>query len=222
MSIMVGATSGKFVMVAAMLLFHARVDGDPVSAAIVPGAPVSILSARLARQVHRHGLPDLPVKIGIRGEYFYAPIAAADDETPPKADIVIGQDLLADHPIELDFRRHELASLLPGEFSARTRRDHAVTLTREGPGQWRVELTFPGGGAIDALLDLTSPDAIILGADAGGAVSSSTAAVTLGQARLPGVAIRQAGAGRSRVGLGVFAGRRVILDLAHDRIWVDV
>lgn len=222
MSIMVGATSGKFVMVAAMLLFHARVDGNPVAAAIVPGAPVSTLSARLAHQVRRRARPDAPVKIGIRGDYFYAPIATSSDDTSARADIVIGQDLLADNPIEIDFRRHELAALSTGEFKARVRREHAVMLTRVGAGQWHVALVLPGATAIDAELDLTSPDAIDLGGDAGGVAHPSEAAVTLGQASLPGITIRQANTARTRVGLGAFAGRRVIFDLAHDRIWLDI
>ena len=90
MGIVVGATSGKFVMVAALLLFQARVDGDPVPAAIAPAAPVSTLGARLAQRLHAHGRPGAPVKIGIRGDYFYASVDAIDHDPSPAADLVIG------------------------------------------------------------------------------------------------------------------------------------
>ncbi len=59
-----GATSGKFVLMAATLLFHGRVDNARTLIAIVPGAPHSAIGATLAdRIVHRDR-----VKIGIRAD----------------------------------------------------------------------------------------------------------------------------------------------------------
>ena len=221
MGIVVGATSGKFVMVAALLLFQVRVDGDPVPAAIAPAAPVSTLGARLAQRLHAHGRPGARVKIGIRGDYFYASVDAIDHDPSPAADLVIGQDILAAHPIAIDFRRHELATLLPGQVRARQRHDRAIMLRPDGAGHWRVALAMPDGSDIDAMLDLGSAAAIQLGTDARDAMPADGVTVTLGGVTLAGVTVRRTGGDTTTVGLGAFAGQRIILDLAHDRIWVE-
>ncbi len=203
---MIGATSGKFVLMAATLLFHGRVDNAPTTIAIVPGAPHSAIGTRLAdRLAHRDR-----VKIGIRAEYLYAPIAAVESAPADGADLRIGQDILAAHPIEIDFPHHELRLLLPGEAARAERGMTAIPVTHQADGTMTVPLTLDAAPPTAAVLDLAHATAVTAPTEA--------SAVALGHSILKN-AIVVHGASPT-VGLSAFEDMRVIFDLGHDRIWV--
>lgn len=201
-----GATSGKFVLMAATLLFHGRVDNARTLIAIVPGAPHSAIGATLAgRIVHRDR-----VKIGIRAEYLYAPIAAVEPDPAAGADLRIGQDILDANPIEIDFPQHELRLLLPGEAARAERGMTAIPVTHQADGSMTVPLTLDAAPPTAAVLDLAHATDV--------AAPTAASAVALGHAVLKNAVISH-GATPS-VGLTAFKDMRVIFDLGHDRIWV--
>ncbi len=201
-----GATSGKFVLMAATLLFHGRVDNARTLIAIMPGAPHSAIGATLAdRIVHRDR-----VKIGIRAEYLYAPIAAVEPDPAAGAELRIGQDILDANPIEIDFPHHELRLLLPGEAARAERGMTAIPVTHQADGSMTVPLTLDAAPPTAAVLDLAHATDVT--------APNAASAVALGHAALKN-AVMIRGATPS-VGLTAFKDMRVIFDLGHDRIWV--
>jgi len=209
----IGATSGKFALMATSLLLHGRIDGMDVRVAIVPAAPTSALSTASAARIRaRSRKPD--ATIGLRAESFQARLDMFEVASvpAPAADIRIGQDLLDEHPIEIDFKHHEIQPLLPGEARRIERASIAIPVRREADGMLSVDLAMGGHATIRAKLDLSSAT----GVTASG--SAPTTVVNLGPARLTGVEVTD-GPGPV-VGLYAFKSARVIFDLRHDRIWV--
>ncbi len=202
----IGATSGKFVMMAATLLFHGRVDNARATIAIMPGVPHSALATKLAERIaHRNR-----VKIGIRAEYLHAPIAAIEPEPATGADVRIGQDILDANPIEIDFTNHELRLLLAGEASRVERGMIAIPITHQADGSMTVPLAIGSAPPTAAILDLARPTDVI--------APTSADVAALGHVVLKNAVVTQ-GATPS-VGLAAFRNMRVIFDLGHDRIWV--
>lgn len=202
-----GATSGKFVLMAATLLFHGRVDNARTTIAIVPGAPHSAISETLAKRV-RQGAP---IKIGIRAEYLHASIAAVEPDPGQGADVRIGQDILDVNPIEIDFLHHQLRLLLAGDAKRAEHGMTAIPVTRQPDGTMTVPLKLDDAAPAAALLDLAHPTGVV-------APIAGAKTVTLGSVVLK-TAIVSGGTAPS-VGLGAFAKSRVIFDFGHDRIWV--
>lgn len=203
-----GATSGKFVLMAATLLFHGRVDNAHATIGLVPGAPHSAIATKFADRIaHRDR-----VKIGIRAEYFYAPIAAAETDPATGADVRIGQDVLDANPVEIDFPRHELRLLLPSEASRVERGMTAIPVTHQANGSMTIPLTIGSAPPTAAILDLAHST------DVAAAAATGAGPVALGRAVVKDAIVTQ-GATPS-VGLAAFKTMRVILDLGHDRIWV--
>lgn len=201
-----GATSGKFVLMAATLLFHGRVDNARTLVAIVPGAPRSAIGATLAdRIVHRDR-----VKIGIRAAYLYAPIAAVEPAPAPGADLRIGQDILDANPIEIDFRHHELRLLLPDEASRAERGMRAIPVTHQADGMMTVPLTLDTAPPTPAILDLAHATDVT--------APTNATAVALGRSALENAVVVRGGT--PSIGLAAFKDMRVIFDLGHDRIWI--
>lgn len=204
-----GATSGKFVLMAATLLFHGRVDNARTTIAIVPGAPHSAISETLAKRV-RQGAP---VKIGIRAEYLRASITGVERDPGQGADVRIGQDILDANPIEIDFAHHQLRLLLAGDAKREERGMTPIPVTRETDGTVTVPLRIDDAAPTAALLDLLRPTGVV-------APVASSKSVALGPVALNTAEV-SVGANPS-VGLGAFAKTRVIFDLGHGRIWVAV
>ncbi|SFO38561.1 hypothetical protein [Sphingomonas sp. OK281] len=201
-----GATSGKFVLMAATLLFHGRVDNARTTIAIVPGAPQSAIATTLADRIaHRDR-----IKIGIRAEYLYAPIAAIEPDPATGADVRIGQDVLDANPIEIDFPHRELRLLLAGEASRVERGMMAIPVTHQADGSMTVPLMVGSAPPMAAILDLAHATDVIAPTGAG--------VVALGHTVLKNVVVTP-GATPS-VGLAAFRDMRVVFDLGHDRIWV--
>lgn len=201
-----GATSGKFVLMAATLLFHGRVDNARTTIALVPGAPHSAISTTLAQRM----TGKTRVKIGIRAEYLYASIATVEPDPAPGAELRIGQDILDANPIEIDFAHHELRLLLPDEASQAERQMRAIPVTHQADGRMTVPLMLDDAPPTAAVLDLLHATD----------VTAPTAAkvVAIGRSPLKDAVVTR-GATPS-VGLTAFKDMRVIFDLGHDRIWV--
>ena len=202
-----GATSGKFVLMAATLLFHGRVDNVPTPIAIVPGAPHSAIATTLADRIAHHDR----VRIGIRAEYLYAPIASVEPQPADGAAVRIGRDVLDANPIEIDFPRHELRLLLAGEASRAERRMIAIPVTHGADGALTVPLTLDDAAPIAAVLDLARATDVTAPTGARSVALAGTVLKT---------AVVTRGAPPS-VGLAAFRDLRVIFDLGHDRIWVS-
>ena len=66
----IGATTGKFVMMAATLVLQGRIDNARTGIAIAPGVAISSIGPALAARIRQGS----KVKIGIRSEYVYATI----------------------------------------------------------------------------------------------------------------------------------------------------
>lgn len=218
MGIMAGATSGKFVLAAAALIFQARVDDHPVRAALIPGAPITRISPHLDAQLHAHGGTEARHKIGIRAMHVFRSLAVVDPD--PIAELELGQDALSATPIAIDFRNRTLALLLDSEAAAEVRHDHAIALDPAGPGRWKIAVETPGMGLVVADLDLTRADSICAGSEPACPGPPTSRRVNLGGVWLDRVDVRESNKGPVVVGLGAFAGLRVIFDLAHNRIWV--
>ncbi len=204
---MIGATSGKFVLMAATLLFHGRVDNAPTTIAIVPGAPSSAIGEAIAKRV-RQGAP---VKIGVRGEYLRASIAAVEPDPGQGADLRIGQDILDANPIEIDFAHHALRLLLAGEATRVERGMTAIPVTHRADGMLTIPLQLDDAAQINAVLDLGHATSVT-------APDMTAKTVSIGSVKLKSVQIAPGAA--PSVGLAAFAQARVIFDLGHDRIWL--
>ena len=202
-----GATSGKFILMAATLLFHGRVDNARSTIAIVPGAPHSAISETLAKRV-RQGAP---VKIGIRGEYLRASIAGVEHDPGQGADVRIGQDILDANPIEIDFAHHQLRLLLAGDAKRAEHGMTAISVSRQPDGTMTVPLKLDDAAPIVAVLNLASATGIV-------AANASAKSVALWSVVLKTADV--SGGTAPSVGLGTFAKTRVIFDFGHDRIWV--
>ncbi len=202
-----GATSGKFVLMAATLLLHGRVDNARTTIAIVPGAPHSAISETLAKRIGQGA----PVKIGIRAEYLRASIPAIEPDLGQGADVRVGQDILDANPIEIDFPHHQVRLLLAGDAKRAERGMTAIPVMRQTDGTMTVPLKLDDAAPTAALLDLAHPAGVV-------APIADAKTVALGSVVLNGANV-SVGAAPS-VGLAAFAKARVIFDLGHDRIWI--
>ena len=209
MSIMTGVTSGKFVLMAAGLLLHGRIDDVPGKIAIVPAAPLSAIAPDLLAKVD-HRSPATPIKIGIRGSSFRAVVATVEEPPFPGADLRIGRDLLDAHPIEIDFRDRSLKLLLPGEARHEEAKMTAVSVAKAADGALSILVSIGDAPPVAATLDLSS----LMPAEAAATVTNaSTGTITLRN-------VQTDDSGAPKVSLSAFAGRAIILDLSYDRLWV--
>jgi hypothetical protein len=209
----IGATTGKFVLMAAALLLHGRVDGQNARIAIAPGAPTSAISAALAERIKPHA-GDTILHIHLRAETIDAKIEQVEPELEFAAELRIGQDVLNDNPIEIDFRHHVLQPLSQSEARRLERHARAVAIRREANGTLSVDVAAGHQPSVSARLDMSS--------DLGFATPNPppAGALAVGGVALPGVDISSGP--QPILGLGAFGQTRVIFDLAHDRIWVDL
>ncbi|WCM28541.1 hypothetical protein NDN01_06365 [Sphingomonas sp. QA11] len=207
----IGATSGKFILVGAALLLHGRVDEKTVSVSIAPGIATSAMTPELAEHVKmRGGGPD--VAIHLRAESFRARVAAVETEPGPDAALRIGQDLLDENPIEIDFAHHVLQPLSASEARRLERRSQPIVIRHEPDGTLSVNIAADGGAPLSARLDLSS----VGGVTAPGFGPAN--AVKVGGVEVPKTEVTDGP--RPTVGLYAFRHARVIFDLGHDRIWV--
>lgn len=204
----IGATTGKFVLVAATLLLQGRVDNARVGIAIAPGTAASKISPRLAGGIG-HGRK---VKIGIRGEYAYATIDGVAPSATPGAEMTIGRDILDTNPIEIDFPHHRVRLLLAGEARKIERGMTAIPVAHRPDGALTAPIAVADGQRLDATIDLASETGVTAPASAG------KHDVQVGPATLHDVDL--ATGDTPSIGLLAFRHVRVVFDLGHDRIWV--
>ena len=203
----IGATTGKFVLIAATLVLQGRVDNARMPIAIAPGIMVSMMGAALAEQVAQSG----NVKIGIRAEYFYATINRV---APNGAALTIGRDILDANPIEIDFRHHRVRPLLISEAGRAERGMTAVPVNRRLDGSLHTVIAINGRPSIDATIDLASAAGVTMPAPTGvhdvhaGSATLHDVELTTGEIPV--------------IGLLAFRHERVVFDLGHDRIWIGV
>lgn len=207
----IGAISGKFVLMGTALLLHGGVEDKKVRIAIVPGAPTSAISLAMADRLKAHG-GDHEVKIHLRAESFRARIDAVEPDPGSNAEVRIGQDVLDDNPIEIDFGHRSLRPLSNSEARGLERRSRPIAIRHEADGTLSVEFAEQGHEAVRAVLDLAQATSVAApGLNAG-------SMVTVGGVALANVDPTD---GPSPiVGLYAFRHLRVIFDLGHDRIWV--
>lgn len=231
---LVGGVSSKIVLVAATLTFTARVDREHVRAMLAPQAAVSAVSARLSQKVRLPGDGDATARrrardridIGIGAEEMHVDAKIVSDATLPKdVDLRIGRDML-DHMIDVDLKRHRIRLLLRSEAAGATRGRTAIALTPRADGRWTMPATVAGIAGETAILDFASTAEVQVpaaAADLARIADGAKVAVTLGAARPIDLRVqRDAGAeALPVVGWQTFAGRDVLLDLGHDRIWLE-
>jgi hypothetical protein len=207
----IGATSGKFVLIGAALLLHGRIDGNDARLAIMPGTPTSAITPELADRVKARS-KKLDVSIHIRSESFRAEITGIEAKPALDAQVRLGQDVLASNPIEFDFAHREALPLSSSEARHLERRSRPITIHHEIDGSLSVELEQNGQAPERARLDLSLPIGVSV------LRPSSLPTIKIGKIDLPKVDVSQGS--ESVVGLYAFKQVRVIFDLGNDRIWV--
>jgi len=203
MSGVIGATGGKFVLLAATLLVHGRVDERRVGVAIAPGAATSSIAPDL-RAGRR-------IAIGIGAMRTRADTPRAGDQ-PAGVALTIGRDLIDGNPIAIDFPARQLRLLSARDAARREARMTAIPIARDADGGMTVPLSIDEAPAVRATLDLASPDGV------GAPVAGGSSRIRIGGVALAGVIATVAA--QPRVGLLAFARSTVIFDLGHDRIWI--
>ena len=207
----IGGTSGKFILVGAALLLHGRVDEKSVRVSIAPGVPTSAMTPELADHVKtRGGGPD--VTIHLRAESFRARVAAVETDPGPDAALRIGQDLLDENPIEIDFAHHVLQPLSTSEARRLERRSQPIAVRHEPDGTLSVNIAADGHVPLSARLDLLSATSIT--APGFGPATE----VKVGGVEVPKAEVTDGP--RPMVGLYAFRHARVIFDLGQGRIWI--
>lgn len=161
----VGATTGKFVIVGAALLLQGRVDDVLTTLAIVPGAEVSAISPTLADRLQVHHQEGQPYTIRIRRENFTAQIGRNETNWQSGVTLRIGADLLAKQLILIDFKHRSARILMRYEISGMLRHFARVPLSRSTSGTWLVAATGAGGQKGWARLNLSTTVFAVQGAE---------------------------------------------------------
>ncbi|WP_353204859.1 hypothetical protein [Sphingomonas sp.] len=207
----IGATSGTFILIGATLVLSGRVDDKTVRVAIAPGAWTTAISPALSDWIKaRHGSSDL--KIHLRAETIHAQIATVEAQPSEGAQIRLGQDVLGENPIEIDFAHHALRPLSASEATHFERRAKPIALRHAPDGSLSVALAAGSGAPVRAVLDLSRATGVVMPGLA------AERAVTVGGVVLANAEVRDGP--KPIIGLYAFRHVRVIFDLGHDRIWV--
>jgi hypothetical protein len=210
----VGAMSTKLVLKAGMLLFAARLDGHAATATIDPAAAETIIAPKLAAHLKlaASGDSDTEVRrfhvIGVDHTELRLRRVLVRSVTGPAA-IVIGQDLLAQMRIRLDFDRGRLRVLDPSDRA------------RIGEGEAIVPLKRAAGGC----LELAVPDGsehVVLAAPAGDSANASPSTpMQVGDFKLATFDAKSSGSCSSATKLvtwASFRAMRIMIDLPHERM----
>lgn len=203
MSGVIGATGGKFVLLAATLMLHGRLDERPAGIAIAPGAARSGIAPGV-----RAG-PRVAIRIGAMRTIAATPPVA---DQPPGVALTIGRDLIDRDPIAIDFPARQVRLLSAHDAAVREAHMTAIPVTPAADGGLTVPLAIDDGPAVPAPLDLASPTGV-----AGPAITG-TSRVRIGDVAIAGVGATAAV--HPAVGLLAFARSTVIFDLGHGRIWI--
>lgn len=227
----IGAVSGKLVLGTAALLFSAKVDQRNVLAAIDGDAPTSAISERLADRLHvgMAGLGetstrrDVRVWLGLDGGMFKVTLPVAEHSLVDRADLRLGQDILAAHFLRLDFHRRTSSLVLRDRLASETRALIAIPIDTAPDGTILVPVRMTDGTTTRARLqfnfhsetgsphaDEAQPPIAILG--------DNNAKVF----EIHDYHVDDAGrASRVFIDLLAFDNQVVLLDLPHKRLWVS-
>lgn len=228
----IGAVSGKFVFAAATFLLPATLDRHSVNAVIDPSFPTSSVSATYASKAHI-GSADpqgrrRSAEVGLGAEEFgLTGLTASSGPLPEGVDLRLGMDVVAHHVFAVDMARRSLRLVLKGDYRSATRKLVAVPLTPAGGTRWNVAGHL-GDTPLRLVLDLSSAATLSLQDDLYRSgmprPNGNAMQLDLGGARLaiPSAQISSsAGSDGSTMGLAAFEGRKIVLDLPHNLIWVE-
>lgn len=146
----VGAMSTKLVLKAGMILFAARLDGHSATATIDPTAAETVITPKLAAylKLAHAGDTDVEVRhshvIGVdHAELRLRRVLLRDVDGPAR--IVIGEDLLAQMRIRLDFHSNRLRVLDSTDRVSTGEEDVIIPLKREASGCLALEAPKEAG-----------------------------------------------------------------------------
>jgi hypothetical protein len=227
-----GVVSGKFAMTAAGLLIAARIDQSRLPALIDPQVATSAIAPDFALQRHLITTPDArattnrrPMSIGIGAEEFdQASLTVSPTFLPSGAKMVIGRDILQAHVFALDIPRRELSLLEKGEVSRLPGHFTPVPLSFGDDGQLRATISV-NGLSTQAALSLDRAEPLEIGAGLWQSLPSppnQDAMLGFGHLLIstPFTSAPASGAAPVILGLNVFRGRTIVLDLPHNRLWI--
>ncbi len=213
----VGVMSTKLVLKAGMLLFAARLDGHAVTATIDPTAAETVITPRLAAylKLTASEADDKDVRhfhvIGVdHAELRLRRVLVRNLDGP--ATIVIGQDLLAQMRIRLDFDRGRLRVLDPTEHASTGEGEAIIALRRETSGC--LELEAPDQSARVAL---ANPAENTANAPPGAPMDFAGLKLSVSD----GTSSGNCGSETRIVTWASFRTTRILIDLPHERLVVD-
>lgn len=147
----IGAVSGKLVLGTAALLFSAKVDQRNVVAVIDGDAPTSAISERLGERLLG---PHAPQEAGRRearawlhldGGMFKVTLPIVTHGIIDRADVLLGQDILAAHFLRLDFHHRVSQLVLPDRLKHETRNMTAIPIETAPDGTILVAVRMADG-----------------------------------------------------------------------------
>lgn len=227
----VGGVVGKIVLGTTALLLSAKIDQRNVFAVIDGDAPTSAISERLADRLHvaspgsgTSATPRLArVWLALEGGIFKVTMPVAEHGLVDRADVRLGQDILAAHTIRLDFRHNTSRLILRDRLASETRAMIAIPIDTAPDGTILVPIRMHDGVSGQARLQFN------FHVEAGDAHSESAGSPITILSEDDAKAFEVGdyhvdGAGRAStvfVDLLAFDDRVIVLDLTHKRLWVS-
>ncbi|GAA0308595.1 hypothetical protein GCM10009087_18270 [Sphingomonas oligophenolica] len=239
MSGVIGAVSNKFILITATLILPVTINGHTAHGAIDPALKDTVVSPRFAARLHlgNEAAPlkgtvaklRRPLTIGIGAENFdIDTVEIGRDQCCADRDFVIGRDILAAHVFEIDFVHRTIRLVLPFEYRRATQHLQSIALMQGPDGSRMLPIQVGDSPAVEAVLDLADPGALKVDRATLSATHSLSAGeprpvrsgdATIGNLEL-GLADGKQRLAPAAIGMGAFAGSRIILDLPHDQLWV--
>jgi|GEM_PF-2356798 len=227
----IGAVSGKLVLGTAALLFAAKVDQRTIVAAIDGDAPASAISERLADRLHvasstaDGSAPGRSARVwlGLDGGMFKVTLPVAANGVADRADLRIGQDILAAHFIRLDFRHRTSRLVLRDRLASETRALIAIPIDTAPDGTILVPVQMSDGTKARARLQFN----FHVEANEAQTHEVQTPIAILGDGDVKVFDIDDYhvdGATRASkvfIDLLAFSDQVILLDLPHKRLWVS-
>jgi len=202
----IGALSTKIAFTAGALLFASRVDTQRTPAAIDPSLPATTIAEPLAQRIggtagaQRHSVDIGSSTIRISG------IAIAGWLEPP---MTIGTDVLQETALSIDLRQMRLQVMDDSQVRRATRGRAPIGTSIASDKCVTVEATSAEGKPIKAALVNNN-------------IGQRSVRIALGGMPLMAVQLPtgRCEAGDVALGWSSFAGKTVLLDLGHNRLWI--
>ena len=186
---------------------HAEAVLDPDAATTTIAEPLARRLPAMPDQARRAFQADvltLPHRIDVTLRTAHHPIGEARFAAalPDGAELSVGRDVLVQEAFRLDFVANRIAALAPSDEPGLAR------------GFTPLRLTLTGKGYVAAFGDKP----LAFRSDASRTPGSVVRTIAYGALTLP---IHDAGRDGRWIGWDAFAGRRIVLDLAHRTIWIE-